>query len=291
MAGTTWPSLVASTTAFAADVEAKFDWIEGHLVPMLAGSLTDAAYDLGTTTARWNNIHAKTARIYNDLVFGYGTTTARALVDTGTTSLLVHMQGGANIPFMKVYASQFNVYASGSVLALSVNTAGAVALRNGVAINEFSSDTGLTDQSDLAVPTEKAVRTYVDNLARPYDTGSTSAPTTSPSGLITATTLNMSLTSGDRVYVDGYAWAGWSGATSTTQIYLYLNYNAVTYMIAKMGNFVSNITASTSVSANIYGGHILSIASTGSNKFTLLVDRTNTSSFGVRGYSLKANRL
>ncbi|WP_207680668.1 hypothetical protein [Desulfonema magnum] len=41
--------------------------------------------------------------------------------------------------------------------------AGTVKLQAGVVVNEFSSDTKLDDNSDSAVPTEKAVRAYVDN--------------------------------------------------------------------------------------------------------------------------------
>jgi hypothetical protein len=44
---------------------------------------------------------------------------------------------------------------------LDVN--GSMILQNGSAINEFSTDTTLEDSSDDAVPTEKAVKTYVDN--------------------------------------------------------------------------------------------------------------------------------
>lgn len=55
MAGTTWPNLVAGTPARASDVEAKFDWLEGNINPMLAGTQTDATYDLGTSAFRWRD--------------------------------------------------------------------------------------------------------------------------------------------------------------------------------------------------------------------------------------------
>lgn len=58
MAGTTWPALVAGQKARASDVESRFDWLEGSLIPMNSGTSTDAAHDLGTTTARWNNVYA-----------------------------------------------------------------------------------------------------------------------------------------------------------------------------------------------------------------------------------------
>lgn len=57
MAGSSWPTLTAGARARASDVEAKLDWLEGHLLPMNSGTTTDAIYDLGTSTARWNNLH------------------------------------------------------------------------------------------------------------------------------------------------------------------------------------------------------------------------------------------
>jgi hypothetical protein len=46
--------------------------------------------------------------------------------------------------------------------ALSADATGQVGFPAGVAINEFSSDGTLAGNSDLAVPTEKAVKTYID---------------------------------------------------------------------------------------------------------------------------------
>lgn len=51
---------------------------------------------------------------------------------------------------------------------LSVN--GNLKLQQGVAINEFSNDSNLTDNSDLAVPTEQAVKSYVDAKIAPINT-------------------------------------------------------------------------------------------------------------------------
>ena len=45
----------------------------------------------------------------------------------------------------------------------SFNSSGNFSLKNGGAINEFSTDTTLGGNSDLAVPTEKSVKTYIDN--------------------------------------------------------------------------------------------------------------------------------
>lgn len=117
MAGTTWPTLVAGQKARAADVEAKFDWMEGDIVPMSGGNLTNGAYDLGTSTAAWRYLH---------------------------------LTGG--------------IMASGAT-ALSVQNDASIKLRNGGSVNEFSIDGTLAGNSDSAVPTEKAVKSYVDAAA------------------------------------------------------------------------------------------------------------------------------
>lgn len=59
MAGTSWPVLTAGSKAKASEVEAKFDWIEGSIVPMNAGSKTDAVYDIGEIAKRFNNGYIK----------------------------------------------------------------------------------------------------------------------------------------------------------------------------------------------------------------------------------------
>lgn len=57
MAGTTWPALVSGSKAKASEVESKFDWIEGSIVPMNAGSKTNAAYDLGESSYKWDILY------------------------------------------------------------------------------------------------------------------------------------------------------------------------------------------------------------------------------------------
>ena len=126
MAGTSWPALVAGARARAADVELKFDWIEGNIVPMSGGSATDAAYDLGTTASRWRH--------------GY-------------------LSGRLNVPAIGLSDTSFLSFdATGTITANKP-----VKMTNGVAIDEFSSDVTLAGNSDLAVPTERAVKTYVDS--------------------------------------------------------------------------------------------------------------------------------
>ena len=48
-------------------------------------------------------------------------------------------------------------------LGAKLEVAGNVKLQAGEAVNEFSSDVTLSGMSDQVVPTEKAVKTYVDN--------------------------------------------------------------------------------------------------------------------------------
>lgn len=57
MAGSVWPNLVAGARAKASEVESKFDWIEGDIVPMLGGSKVDATYDLGQSTFRFRDAY------------------------------------------------------------------------------------------------------------------------------------------------------------------------------------------------------------------------------------------
>lgn len=57
MSGSVWPSLIAGARAKASEVEAKFDWVEQDVVPMLAGTKVDATYDLGTSSFRWRDGH------------------------------------------------------------------------------------------------------------------------------------------------------------------------------------------------------------------------------------------
>lgn len=57
MAGSTWPALTAGARAKASEVEAKFDWVEQDLVPMLGGTKADNSYDLGTSGFRWRDAY------------------------------------------------------------------------------------------------------------------------------------------------------------------------------------------------------------------------------------------
>lgn len=79
MAGTTWPDLMAGRTAKASEVEAKFDWLEGDIVPMSGGSQTDSVYFLGTSGARWAGVYTRSINPTSTAGgVAIGTTTAHA---------------------------------------------------------------------------------------------------------------------------------------------------------------------------------------------------------------------
>ena len=52
--------------------------------------------------------------------------------------------------------------AAETVVGLTISAAGSAALLNGVAVNEFSTDATLSGESNEVIPTEKAVKDYVD---------------------------------------------------------------------------------------------------------------------------------
>lgn len=81
MAGSVWPALVAGARAKASEVEAKFDWVEGDLVPMLGGTRTDATYDLGTSSHRWRDLY-----LSRQIILPAGSTGTPAITEVGTSN-------------------------------------------------------------------------------------------------------------------------------------------------------------------------------------------------------------
>lgn len=92
MAGTTWPALTAGRKAKASEVESKFDWIEGSIVPMSGGSQTDGAYDLGSATARWLGVYCKSINpttTAGGVAIGTTTANAGALLDIAGVKAII----------------------------------------------------------------------------------------------------------------------------------------------------------------------------------------------------------
>lgn len=59
---------------------------------------------------------------------------------------------------------------STSTISVELEVKGALKLAEGVAINQFSNDGSLSENSDSIVPTQKAVRTYVDTAQKAVET-------------------------------------------------------------------------------------------------------------------------
>ncbi|MCT7948265.1 hypothetical protein NG798_00465 [Ancylothrix sp. C2] len=57
-----------------------------------------------------------------------------------------------------------------STTSLELEVKGALKLADGVAVNQFSNDGSLSENSDSIVPTQKAIRTYVDTAQKAVET-------------------------------------------------------------------------------------------------------------------------
>lgn len=102
MAGSSWPDLIAGRTAKASDVEAKFDWLEGHIVPMTGGNQTDSVYYLGTAGARWAGVYTRSINPTSTAGgVAIGTTTA-------ATSALLDIAGNGALLIPRVTTAQKN---------------------------------------------------------------------------------------------------------------------------------------------------------------------------------------
>ena len=84
-----------------------------------------------------------------------------------------------------------------SISGLTLTSAGSIGFSAGVSINEFSSDTTMSGASSSAVPTESAVKTYVDNSIAGISVDgleSRSTITTTTNSIATGVTENKNLT-------------------------------------------------------------------------------------------------
>lgn len=127
MSGSTWPSLVAGARAKASEVEAKFDWLEGALVPMSGGTKADNTYDLGESAFRWKNAYmgpgsAATPALCirsNDMGIYSASVSTLNFAVSGTSVGFFNNRGGLFLPnqpgFMAYQVTTgFSVTASGS---------------------------------------------------------------------------------------------------------------------------------------------------------------------------------
>ena len=106
----------------------------------------------------------------NDLFFGSNgqknrwSISSRESTDGNGYPLTIWRNNGGWSRVMSIDYANGNVGIGTSVLGAKLNVNGNLKLQCGVAINEFSSDGTLSDKSDSAVPTEKAVKSYVDKI-------------------------------------------------------------------------------------------------------------------------------
>lgn len=93
-----------------------------------------------------------------------------AIFNISSTGLRMLMAGSANVPTIRINETDTGFYYEDPNI-LGVATSGTLratfsdtgfTLQNGTNVNEFSIDTTLSGNSDSAVPTEKAVKTYID---------------------------------------------------------------------------------------------------------------------------------
>lgn len=97
------------------------------------------------------------------------------MIGGGTTGDTLVLQGSSADATEKITilgASSITILGTSVVLdgTVSVAAGHTLALPNGTTVNEFSTDGTLTDNSDDALPTEKAVKTYVDAQILTKDT-------------------------------------------------------------------------------------------------------------------------
>lgn len=104
MAGSTWTAFAPQTKIRSSEVNANFDWIEGSLVPMNAGSKTNTIYDLGEASNRWRDLFlGQNIYLYNTAgtgymkLYGVGSTEFRMYDDSGT--LLYRIDKGSDATY------------------------------------------------------------------------------------------------------------------------------------------------------------------------------------------------
>lgn len=91
---------------------------------------------------------------------------------TGQLKALVDFRVATGDPAIEklVILSNGNVGIGESNPIAKLTVSGNLKLQQGVAVNEFSNDGNLTDNSDLTIPTEKAVKAYVDTKVTQINT-------------------------------------------------------------------------------------------------------------------------
>jgi hypothetical protein len=119
MAGTVWPTLVAGARAKASEVESKFDWIEGDIVPMSGGTKTDATYDLGQSAFRFRDGY-----VSRQWLGPAGSVTVPSFSYASATDNGVYFPSSSLISTSKPYAAQNGAVGAPSITFLNSPTTG-----------------------------------------------------------------------------------------------------------------------------------------------------------------------
>ena len=126
-----------------------------------AGATGDITFDGNTISTGSSNANLELATS--------GTGTIELLANTNVAGNLISSTGYLATADIRIEDNTIKSLSSGADLELSANSAGMVSIDDSLKfkgsstnINEFSTDTTLAGDSDNAVPTEAAVKTYVD---------------------------------------------------------------------------------------------------------------------------------
>lgn len=167
MAGSVWPALVAGARAKASEVEAKFDWIEADIVPMIGGTRTDATYDLGTSSHRFRDIY-----ISRNLIGGQGTAAAPTYVFTGQTTDGMWSAAAGQVAFSCAGVEKFRIRATGAIITSASTDDAYLQITN--ASQSYSLGIDTSDSNALVAAVGTALGT--NNFMRTVTTGESNFP-------------------------------------------------------------------------------------------------------------------
>lgn len=112
MSGSTWKDFTntAAPIIDADEVNANFDWLEGHIVPQLAGTKTDSTYDLGETAYRFRQAYI------DDITVTTGITAGGNIEGGQITSIKIVGVLNLSISVQTLDSNGYATFASGKAL-------------------------------------------------------------------------------------------------------------------------------------------------------------------------------
>src|SRR3990167_6117810 len=133
MAGTAWNIFVSHSLGQANKVDENFDWIEGAIEPMNAGSKANDTYDLGSATYVWRTGYFSTAIILGESV-------TPTTISTFDNSTLEVSSGNIRVKSGGIKGSTAN--SGGSAQEVSQGTISTPDLRANAVTNQINSGSG-----------------------------------------------------------------------------------------------------------------------------------------------------